>query len=151
MWGCGILGNLALVLRGNGVRRGRQWALVTSTRDCEPRMAGSSCLGCHRESQGASEALTLTFEGPEVPAAQSGGGDTLGRGKAISRWLAVLLWDLRCASEQSWGVGTHQMGSETFVKYMELGQGVQPGHPSFPPLPLGLQCRSMKPQNRDRC
>lgn len=79
-----------------------------------------------------------------MPAAQSGGGgggDTgvathsVDRGKATSVWLAVLLWDIREVRERSWVVDTHQMGSETFVKYMQPGRGVQPGHRCFLSLP----------------
>lgn len=79
-----------------------------------------------------------------MPAAQSEGGDTLRCG------FAVLQWAFRWVSERSWVVGPHQVGSETFVKYMELGQGDQPGHHRcFLPLHLGLQFLSRKPQNLD--
>lgn len=133
---------------------GGQWVLVTSTRECEPQ-DGRLFLSevSLRVAAGLRGPHCPSSKGAEVPAAQSGeeglATHSVERGKATSVWLAVLLRDIRGVSERSRVADTHQMGSETFVKYMEPGRGVQPGHPCFLPLPPGLQCLSRKPQNLD--
>lgn len=88
---------------------------------------------------------------PGVVVGGIGGGDTLSRSREGLFGVACCapVGHSRSERERSWVVDTHQIGSETFVKYMQPGRGVQPGHPCFLSLPLGLQCLSRKPQNLD--
>lgn len=83
---------------------------MTSTREREPHTrlfpSGVSqkvvwgCV-CGGGAGVPSEALPLILEGAEVPAAQSGSGDTLSRGEATSLWLAGPRWDFRWVAERS--------------------------------------------------
>lgn len=64
-------------------------------------MADPSWLGCHGERQAASKVLPPILEGAEVPATQSGSGDTVGHGKALHLRLAGPLWDSQWVGERS--------------------------------------------------
>lgn len=98
MWRCGIPGDLALALWGNGRVRGGggQWVLVASKGKRGPRHGRPLLPGAPWRAAGGFRGTARPppiLESAEAPATQSEGGDTLSQGKALHLRLVGPLWD----------------------------------------------------------